>query len=186
MDMNNKLSENNDDLSINHGLEQIQVKLDKFISFQALVEHKTFELFLILSGEGEFEINGVPYKVSSGSLCFLSPFHLSKVSVKGKQPIKYMSCKFTWSYISQNFCYPIPQIQNINYLLTMKPYLQCRPEEFSRMLTAFERLCSEYQHWHEDVDSYYIKTQVMYLCHLYAEFLRKHNFQSEKASLLIK
>jgi hypothetical protein len=184
MSPSKKLCNNNDYFSEKDAFDLIEVKVDKFINFQSLKDHNFFELLLFLSGEGVFEINGISHVISPGTFCFLTPFHLSQLTVKNTLPIKYMSCKFDWSYLSKELNYPIPQIKQINHFLSIKPYVHCNSDEFAYVLGVFEQLYNEFKQ--QDIfSSLFIKTYVQSLCHSHASFSKKYNHIAEKASLNI-
>lgn len=183
---NKKLCHDNDYFSEKDAFDLIEVKVDKFINFHSLKEHNFFELLLILSGEGVFEINGISYVISPGTFYFLTPFHITQLTVKNKLPIKYMSCKFDWSYLSKELIYPIPQIKQINHFLSIKPYVHCNSDEFALVLGVFEQLYNEYRQKQDVFSSLLIKTYVLSLCHSHAGFSKRTYLTSEKASLKIQ
>lgn len=185
MTLTKNLFNNSDYWSEINGSNLIEVKVDKFIGFHSLKEHNFFELLLFLSGEGVIEINGTPYEITSGSFCFLTPFHLSKLTVKGNLPLKYMGCKFDWSYTAKERVYPIPQIKETNDFLTLKPYVHCNPDDFTLVLSTFEQLYNEYRQQQDNLASLFIKIYVMSLCRLHSSLSNMNNQSPEKASLII-
>ncbi len=168
------------------GPHLIEVKADKFVGFRSLKEHNFFELLLFLSGEGTIEINGISYDISAGTFCFLTPFHLSKLTVKGKLPLKYLGCRFDWSYIAKERVYPIPQIKEINDFLTLKPYVHCNSDEFALVLGTFEQLYNEYRQQQDNLASLFIKIYVMSLCRLHSYLSNKYDKSYETASSIIQ
>ena len=180
------LFDHTDSLPEIDGSNLIEVTVDKIIGFRSLKEHNFFELLLFLSGEGVIEINGISYTISAGTFCYLTPFHLSQLTVKGDLPLKYMVCKFDWGYISNERIYPIPQIQEVNLFLSVKPYVHCETDDFAMVLKAFEQLLTEYRQPQGSLSSLFIKTYVMSLCYLYMNLSDKYNQPVEKASLLME
>ncbi|RNC29023.1 MAG: hypothetical protein AWM53_00943 [Candidatus Dichloromethanomonas elyunquensis] len=164
----------------------IEVKVDKFIDFSSLEEHNFFEFYLFLSGEGVIHVNGIPYDISPGTFCFLTPFHLTQITVKRSQPLKYMLCKFNWSYIAKEHIYPIPQIQEINYFLTIQPFLPCDSMDFALLLETFERLYCEYRQRQDLLSPLFIKVHLISLFHLHAALSNKYNCFEGKTSLIIQ
>ena len=110
------MKNNYENLSINYETNKsgLSIKRHRLLKNYPLHFHNFFELEYILSGEGTTYINNTPFKISAGSLIFITPTDFQSIEVTS--PIEVINFNFASDWIDKSivhYCESATVLKNI-------------------------------------------------------------------------
>lgn len=120
-----------------------QVETIRINPYYTVSSHPFFEYSFVRQGGGTLRVNGFDYRISEGSLLFLTPFHLYSLMADGGAPLEIVRCCSDWHFSYRQGGLPVPQKSAVDGLLDAKPCVDPSPAEREAIEQIFAGMALE-------------------------------------------